>query len=203
MSEMEDHGESLHEMEDILGRVLGTVYDIWNSLGNYLTNTGTTEDPSEGPSTDGKYYSFIRSMVNMFSLVSLNSHVSCLMSHISRALSVSLVSHISPCLISLSRVSGVEPLSGDYCALSSDHTLCKYPVSVSIVNRQACIYLFQGPSDSCSTKTIYRELSEEAKQAILDMHNELRGRVARGEETGGINGPQPAAANMRKLVSRE
>ena len=105
--------------------------------------------------------------------------------------------------ISLFRVSGVEPLSGDYCALSSDHTLCKYPVSVSIVDHQACtkLSLSQGPSDSCSAKTIYRELSEEAKQAILDKHNDLRGRVARGEETGGINGPQPAGANMRKLVS--
>ena len=34
---------------------------------------------------------------------------------------------------------------------------------------------------------------------MLDLHNELRRRVAKGEET---NGPQPAAANMRKLVSR-
>ena len=68
---------------------------------------------------------------------------------------------------------------------------------------QTCtkLSLSQGPSDSCTAKTIYRELSEEAKQAILEKHNELRGRVARGEETGGINGPQPAAANMRKLVS--
>jgi len=45
-----------------------------------------------------------------------------------------------------------------------------------------------------------RQLSEESKAAILDKHNELRRRVAKGEETGGINPPQPQAANMRKLV---
>ena len=43
-------------------------------------------------------------------------------------------------------------------------------------------------------------MSSEAKQAILDKHNELRRRVAKGEETGGINGPQPGASNMKKLV---
>lgn len=43
-------------------------------------------------------------------------------------------------------------------------------------------------------------MSSEAKQAILDKHNELRRRVAKGEETGGINAPQPGASNMRKLV---
>ena len=34
-----------------------------------------------------------------------------------------------------------------------------------------------------------------SKQAILDKHNELRRKVAKGEESG-----QPGAANMRKLV---
>ena len=59
----------------------------------------------------------------------------------------------------------------------------------------------QGPSAECSAKTSFRELSAAAKAAILDRHNELRRRVAKGEETGGINPPQPQAANMRKLVS--
>jgi hypothetical protein len=39
------------------------------------------------------------------------------------------------------------------------------------------------------------------KQEILDVHNELRRRVAQGLETTGRPGPQPPAANMRKLVS--
>ena len=43
-------------------------------------------------------------------------------------------------------------------------------------------------------------MSSEAKQAMLDKHNELRRRVAKGEETGGMNGPQPGASNMKKLV---
>ena len=38
-------------------------------------------------------------------------------------------------------------------------------------------------------------MSDEAKQDILDKHNELRRRVAKGEEPG-----QPEAANMRKMV---
>ena len=58
----------------------------------------------------------------------------------------------------------------------------------------------QGPSASCSSKTIFRELSSGAKEAILEKHNELRRRVAKGEETGGINSPQPGATNMKKLV---
>ena len=42
-----------------------------------------------------------------------------------------------------------------------------------------------------------RELTETAKQALLDTHNELRRKIARGEET---SGSQPAASNMKKLV---
>merc|ERR1719427_1079418 len=71
-----------------------------------------------------------------------------------------------------------------YCALDAGHTMCKY----------------QGASASCSSKTIFRTLSTEAKTVILDKHNELRRKVAKGEETGGINAPQPGAANMKKMV---
>jgi len=74
--------------------------------------------------------------------------------------------------------------NAEYCAFNSDHTMCKY----------------DGPSADCAAKTIYRELSASAKQAILDKHNELRRRVAKGEETGGINPPQPQASNMKKMV---
>ena len=58
------------------------------------------------------------------------------------------------------------------------------------------VSISQGPSASCSAITTLRQLSEESEAAILDKHNELRRRVAKGEETGGINAPQPAAANM-------
>ena len=69
------------------------------------------------------------------------------------------------------------------------------------VDRPELYFIYcQGPSSSCTAKTIFRELSSAAKDAILEKHNELRRRVAKGEETGGINSPQPGASNMKKLV---
>lgn len=69
-----------------------------------------------------------------------------------------------------------------YCAISQDHTMCKYP----------------GPSTSCDLT--FSGLTEEGKAALLDRHNSLRSRVALGQETAGLPGPQPGASNMRKLV---
>ncbi|KAK7071728.1 Peptidase inhibitor 16 [Halocaridina rubra] len=43
-------------------------------------------------------------------------------------------------------------------------------------------------------------VSEEDKKHILFLHNSLRARVARGEETEGNPGPQPPAVDMRELV---
>ena len=57
--------------------------------------------------------------------------------------------------------------------------------------------LHSGPSAACTAKTVERDLTEAAKQGLVDKHNELRRKVARGEET---NGPQPAASNMKKVV---
>jgi len=85
---------------------------------------------------------------------------------------------------------GVESQDGvgsreDYCAQGADHTMC----------------LYQGPSDSCARKTVLRALSYDAQQAIVDKHNELRRKVAKGEETNNLAwGNQPPASNMRKLV---
>jgi len=73
------------------------------------------------------------------------------------------------------------PSNEEYCNYVDSHTMCIYP----------------GPSVSCASKTIFRGLSEEAKQLILDRHNELRSYVALGLET---NGAQPSASNMKKLV---
>ena len=88
---------------------------------------------------------------------------------------------------SVTSVSSASNVSNaDYCEMSAGHTMCLYP----------------GPSPSCSSQTIFRELSTEAKEAILERHNQYRRRVARGEETGGINPPQPAASNMKKLVNK-
>ena len=60
--------------------------------------------------------------------------------------------------------------------------------------------LHQGPSEACTAKTVERDLTEAAKQALVDKHNELRRKVAKGEETRGHPGPQPPASNMNQLV---
>ena len=81
--------------------------------------------------------------------------------------------------------------------------MCKYSVSNSIFNFIIEINeYFQGPSADCAAKTEIRELSAEAKQSILDLHNDLRRKVAKGEETNGINPPQPGATNMREMVNK-
>ena len=52
--------------------------------------------------------------------------------------------------------------------------------------------VFQGLSDSCARKTVLRTLSSDAEQAIVDKHNELRRKVAKGEETSNLAwGNQP------------
>ena len=103
----------------------------------------------------------------------------------------------------LMKLSGAgEFTNQEFCQQDSEHTMCKYPVRLSIFLSALHTYL-QGPSDSCNNKTIFKELSSTAKQAILDQHNELRRKVAKGNEIEGINGPQPGASNMKKLVSSE
>jgi len=56
-------------------------------------------------------------------------------------------------------------------------------------------------SELCGSVVYAGVLYETEKQVILDVHNDLRRRVAKGLETRGNPGPQPPAANMRKLVS--
>jgi len=81
--------------------------------------------------------------------------------------------------VPVSRPSLPPANNGDYCAISADHTMCK----------------FSGMSSSCSLVSNFRGLTEAGKLIILDRHNELRGRVAMWQEPG-----QPGASNMRKLV---
>ena len=46
--------------------------------------------------------------------------------------------------------------------------------------------------------TIFREMDQVGKDAILLRHNQLRQKVANGEEEN-----QPAAGNMKKMVGRQ
>ena len=41
---------------------------------------------------------------------------------------------------------------------------------------------------------------KEEKEKIVKLHNKLRSKVASGKEHRGVNGTQPTATNMRKLV---
>ena len=60
---------------------------------------------------------------------------------------------------------------------------------------------YSGVDESNCGQILRREIEQEdEKDAIVAKHNELRRRVAKGEETGGINSPQPGASNMKKLV---
>ena len=59
---------------------------------------------------------------------------------------------------------------------------------------------YTGLGSSCNGKVCTWGLTDEQKTQILDEHNKLRQRVARGEETLGFPGPQPGASNMNELV---
>jgi hypothetical protein len=54
---------------------------------------------------------------------------------------------------------------------------------------------------SCLAPTFTGVTSDADKQAILDAHNNLRRKIAKGQETRGNPGSQPTAANMKKIVS--
>ena len=57
----------------------------------------------------------------------------------------------------------------------------------------AFIYLFFAPKKQSDG------VSAADQQVIVDKHNELRRKVAKGEETQGKPGPQPSATNMREM----
>jgi len=74
----------------------------------------------------------------------------------------------------------------------SNATFCSsYP------NGHTMIYYAGGPSKECTKKTVFRGFTEAEKNLILKIHNELRQKVASGQET---HGNQPGASNMMKLV---
>jgi len=74
----------------------------------------------------------------------------------------------------------------------SNSTFCSsYP------NGHTLIYYAGGPSEECTTKTLFRGFTEADKNMIVKIHNELRQKVASGQES---HGNQPGASNMMKLV---
>jgi hypothetical protein len=59
----------------------------------------------------------------------------------------------------------------------------------------------QGFGTNCGQPIFSGVTSDADKNTIVDAHNNLRRTVAQGKESRGNPGPQPPAANMRKLVS--
>ncbi|PSN30559.1 hypothetical protein C0J52_23206 [Blattella germanica] len=56
-----------------------------------------------------------------------------------------------------------------------------------------------GSTGSCNVFRHRGVTSASDKQAVVDIHNQLRSKVALGKGTAGKPGPQPPAANMKKL----
>ncbi|XP_011871195.1 PREDICTED: venom allergen 3-like [Vollenhovia emeryi] len=77
----------------------------------------------------------------------------------------------------------------DYCNMKScsegSHTMCKYPTPI--------------PAKRCEP-LISVGLNDVDRKAMLDKHNELRRKVASGQETKGRPGPQPPAVSMPDLT---
>ena len=56
-------------------------------------------------------------------------------------------------------------------------------------------------TDQCGAQTCSRAImTAEEKAVLVDKHNELRRKVAKGQESQGSPGPQPGASNMNELV---
>lgn len=47
------------------------------------------------------------------------------------------------------------------------------------------------------------KFTEEERDALLELHNAFRNKVANGLEVRGNSGPQPAASNMRMMIWSE
>jgi len=74
-------------------------------------------------------------------------------------------------------------LSQDYCSFTPKHTMCQY----------------KGLGGKCGDKLFQRGVTKAEMVEILEVHNRLRAKLARGEEKRGVPGPQPPAANMRAM----
>lgn len=60
-----------------------------------------------------------------------------------------------------------------------------------------CYFQKCGPNKKCGPDFKIIEMSDDLRQNVLDLHNELRNNVASGNET---RNDQPSATNMKMLV---
>nr|CAD7256849.1 unnamed protein product [Timema shepardi] len=75
-------------------------------------------------------------------------------------------------------------------------------ISVTEISAVSCLVAREGAAAACNTPTS-RGFSQTEKDDIVNEHNRLRNIVALGEESRGNPGPQPSAANMRKMSWNE
>ena len=59
--------------------------------------------------------------------------------------------------------------------------------------------VIQNPDPRCGS-ILERGLSKSEQDTVVQIHNEMRAKVANGKESQGRGGPQPSAANMMELV---
>jgi len=81
-----------------------------------------------------------------------------------------------------------EEFDNEWCntgRFGDDHTMCIYE---------------EGAQEACGEVSVAGITSQELKDSIVSKHNELRAKVANGQEEQGVDGAQPKAANMMELV---
>lgn len=88
--------------------------------------------------------------------------------------------------ITVALVLGLAALAAaNYCSVCSDHTMCKYTTT---------------KAGSACKNYKWTALTSTNKAAAVKAHNDLRNKVALGQEKRGLKA-QPSASNMRKMVS--
>ena len=87
-------------------------------------------------------------------------------------------------LFVLAMVTATVKAEFDYCTITKKHTMCNSD---------------QGFGDKCGT-VLGSGITNQDRQEIVRVHNELRSEIANGRERRGKPGPQPPAANMEQMV---
>ena len=87
-------------------------------------------------------------------------------------------------LLVLTMVTATAKAEFDYCTITKKHTMCQSD---------------QGFGDKCGT-VLGSGITNQDRQEIVRVHNELRSEIANGRERRGKPGPQPPAANMEQMV---
>ncbi|XP_047475100.1 uncharacterized protein LOC125029251 [Penaeus chinensis] len=86
-------------------------------------------------------------------------------------------------LLTITAWAGWAAGQSPYCSFTPEHTLCGA----------------SGLGPTCGSQVPGRGVSAQDAALILAQHNQLRSRVAMGQEGRGAPGPQPQAANMRQM----